>query len=53
MQVQLLQQLRGGVGPSLQAEVSKAEATLKDVLVQRQQVLKLEQQAKQGGPAVW
>lgn len=51
-QVDFLRQLQPQLGPVLQAEVSKAEAILRDVLAQQQQLAKQEKQGKQGGKVI-
>lgn len=50
--MEVLQQLRAHVGPVLLADVSSTVTTLKDVLLQKQQMLKLEQQGRQGGKVI-
>jgi hypothetical protein len=51
-QVDFLRQLQPQLGPVLQGEVAKAEAILRDVLAQQQQLAKQEQQGKQGGKVI-
>lgn len=51
-QLDFLWQLQPHLGPVLQGEVSKATAILRDVLAAQQQLVRQEQQGKQGGKAV-
>lgn len=51
-QLDFLRQLQPHLGPVLQGEVSKATAILRDVLAAQQQLVRQEQQGKQGGKAV-